>query len=114
MNIAKMRSRITIQKSTIDGDVIGNRKAVWKDFYSCYAYANMAAGKTAGQEYEAAGQTIASNGFTFTIRYCQLLKDLDSDHFRILFDGDIYNITLVDDYQFQHETLKITAQCVQR
>ena len=105
MEISKMRSRITIQKNTVEADAIGNRRVVWTDFYSCYAYANIATGKTAGQEYEAAGQTIASDGYTFTVRYC---------NYRILFDGDIYNITLVDDFQFRHETLKLTANKVRR
>ena len=111
MEISKMRSRITIQKNTVEADAIGNRRVVWTDFYSCYAYANIATGKTAGQ---AAGQTVASDGYTFTVRYCKALEDMDSDHYRILFDGDIYNITLVDDFQFRHETLKLTATKVRR
>ena len=114
MEISKMRSRITIQKNMVKVDAIGNRRVVWTDFYSCYAYANIATGKTAGQEYEAAGQTVASDGYTFTVRYCKALKGMDSDHYRILFDGDIYNITLVDDFQFRHETLKLTATKVRR
>lgn len=66
------------------------------------------------RKYEAAGQTVASDGYTFTVRYCKALKGMDSDHYRILFDGDIYNITLVDDFQFRHETLKLTATKVRR
>ena len=46
MEISKMRSRITIQKNIVETDAIGNHTAVWKDYYSCYAYANLAAGKT--------------------------------------------------------------------
>ena len=107
MEISKMRSRITIQKNTVEKDAIGNHTAVWKDYYSCYAYANLAAGKTAGQ-------TVASDSYTFTVRYCATLKDMDSDHYRILFEGCIYNITLVDDFQFRHKTLKLTATKVRR
>ena len=50
MEISKMRSRITIQKNIVETDTIGNHTAVWKEYYSCYAYANLATGKTAGQE----------------------------------------------------------------
>ena len=85
-----------------------------KHYYSCYAYANLAAGKTAGQEQEVAGQTIASDSYTFMVRYCAALSDMDSDHYRILFEGGIYNITLVDDFQFRHKTLKLTATKVRR
>ena len=48
------------------------------------------------------------------VRYCAALKDIDSVHYRILFEGGIYNITLVDDFQFRHETLKLTATKVRR
>ena len=109
-----MRSRITIQKNIVETDAIGNHTAVWKEYYSCYAYANLAAGKTAGQEQEVAGQTIASDSYTFMVRYCAALSDMDSDHYRILFKGGIYNITLVDDFQFRHKTLKLTATKVRR
>lgn len=114
MEISKMRSRIVIQKNTVKTDAIGNHTAVWKDYYSCYAYANLATGKTAGQEQEVAGQTVASDSYTFTVRYCAALKDMDSDHYRILFEGGIYNIILVDDFQFRHKTLKLTATKVRR
>lgn len=114
MEISKMRSRITIQRNIVETDTIGNHTAVWKEYYSCYAYANLATGKTAGQEQEVAGQTVASDSYTFMVRYCAALKDMDSDHYRILFEGGIYNITLVDDFQFRHETLKLTATKVRR
>lgn len=114
MDISLFRSRIVIQKSEPQVDSIGNRRTVWKDYYPCYAYANIATGKTAGEEYESAGQTVATDGYTFIVRYCTALKDMDSEHFRIVFQGDIYNITLVDDYQFRHQTLKLTARKVQR
>ena len=43
MEISKMRSRITIQKNTVEVDAIGNRKVVWTDFYSCYGKITAAA-----------------------------------------------------------------------
>ena len=114
MDIARLKVRITIEKLTVKVDEIGNHTNGWEDYYSCYAYANLAAGKTAGQEQEVAGQTIASDSYTFMVRYCAALSDMDSDHYRILFEGGIYNITLVDDFQFRHKTLKLTATKVRR
>ena len=46
----------------------------------------------------------------FEVRWCERLRDLDSTKYRILFGGSIYNITCVDDVQFRHEKLKLTAQ----
>ena len=106
MDISKLRSRITIQRSEVATDAIGNHLSVWVDYWSCAAYANLASGK----EYGAAGQTLGSDTLVFEVRWCERLRDLDSTRFRILFGGNIYNITCVDDVQFRHEKLKLTAQ----
>lgn len=106
MDISKLRSRITIQRSEVATDAIGNHLSVWVDYWSCAAYANLASGK----EYGAAGQTLDSDTLVFEVRWCERLRDLDATRFRILFGGNIYNITCVDDVQFRHEKLKLTAQ----
>ena len=106
MEIAKLRSRITIQHSEVVKDAIGNHTNAWVDHYSCAAYANLAFGK----EYGAAGQALGSDTLVFEVRWCERLRDLDSTKFRILFGGAIYNIITVDDVQFRHEKLKLTAQ----
>nr|WP_326209066.1 phage head closure protein [uncultured Oscillibacter sp.] len=106
MDISKLRSRITIQQAVVQKDAIGNHINVWVDFWSCTAYANLASGK----EYGAAGQTLGSDTLVFEVRWCERLRDLDSTKYRILFGGNIYNITCVDDVQFRHEKLKLTAQ----
>ncbi|NBH78581.1 head-tail adaptor protein [Clostridiaceae bacterium] len=106
MDISKLRSRITIQRSEVATDAIGNHLSVWVDYWSCAAYANLASGK----EYGAAGQTLGSDTLVFEVRWCERLRDLDATRFRILFGGNIYNITCVDDVQFRHEKLKLTAQ----
>ena len=94
MEIAKLRSRITIQHSEVVTDAIGNHTNVWVDYWSCAAYANLASGK----EYGAAGQTLGSDTLVFEVRWCERLRELN------------YNITCVDDVQFRHEKLKLTAQ----
>ena len=106
MDISKLRSRITIQHSEVVTDAIGNHTNAWEDFWYCAAYANLASGK----EYVAAGQTLGSDTLVFEVRWCDKLRNLDSTKFRILFNGAIYNITCVDDVQFRHERLKLTAQ----
>ena len=106
MEISKLRSRITIQQAAVQKDAIGNHTNAWVDFWSCAAYANLASGK----EYGAAGQTLGSDTLVFEVRWCERLRDLDSTKFRILFGGAVYNITCVDDVQFRHEWLKLTAQ----
>ena len=105
MDISKLRSRITIQRVVVQTDAIGNHANAWVDYWSCAAYANLASGK----EYGAAGQTLGSDTLVFEVRWCERLLDLDGTRFRILFGGAVYNITCVDDVQFRHERLKLTA-----
>ena len=110
MHIGLMRSRITIQKQTVSVDDIGNRTNTWTDFHSCAAYVNT----SYGYEHQIAGQTVDTATLTFTVRYCKTLEALKSDEYRISFNGELYNITYIDDYQFRHETLKLTAERVNR
>ena len=106
MEIAKLRSRITIQHSEVVTDAIGNHANAGVDYGACAAYAHLASGKW----YGAAGQTLGSDTLVVEVRWCERLRDLDATRFRILFGGNIYNITCVDDVQFRHEKLKLTAQ----
>ena len=110
MEIALMRSKIIIQKQTVSVDSIGNRTNTWSDYLTCRAYVNT----SYGYEHHTAGQTVDTATLTFTVRFCEALKTLCSDGFRIVFNGEIYNITYIDDYQFRHETLKLTAERVNR
>lgn len=48
--IELMRDRITLQKSSVKTDKIGNHTAVWEDVYSCAAYANNLSGKEYWQQ----------------------------------------------------------------
>lgn len=105
MHIAKLHSRITIQQHTVKVDAIGNHITVWKEFYSCAAYANQASGK----EYAMAGQTMTEETLIFEVRWCKKLMDLDSTKYRILFNGVIYNMISIDDVQFRHRILKLIA-----
>ena len=114
MEIALMRSRITIQKSTLRTDAVGNHTNAWEDYYQCAAYANMSQNISGASEKERAGQTVTSDSYVFTIRYCSKVAGITSDGYRIVFNGHLYNITKVDDYQMKHETLKLTAARVQR
>lgn len=108
--IELMRERITIQKSVAENDRNGNHILKWTDFYSCAAYANNLSGK----EYWEASQVNAQTELNFVIRYCSEVKDLDSEHYRIIFRGKIYNISFVDNVQYKNKTLKIRATVVKR
>lgn len=102
MNIALMNVRITVQKSVVVSDDIGNRKSAWKDYYSCAA----TVGGEYGQEKEAAAQTVDHSDITFTVRSCASADAVTSDGFRIIFDGGIYDIFSIDHMNYKHKCVK--------
>lgn len=110
MDIGSMRQRITIQRSAVVTDEIGNRTNRWEDYHSCFAYVNLASGK----EYEAAGQTLPGDSAVFTIRWCEKLAGMDCGTFRVLFQGRIYNLVCVDNIQYLDQRLKLTGERVER
>lgn len=79
----------------------------WIDYYSCFANANIASGK----EYFGSGTEQSTNSTIFTVRYCAKLKDLylNTQSYRIKFNGAIFDINEVDNYMFQNEKLIIKA-----
>ena len=101
--IELMRERITIQKSSTKKDGTGNHILVWSDYYKCYSYVNNLSGK----EYW-------ETELDFVIRYCSEVSAIDTEHFRILFRGNIYNITFVDNVQYKNKTVKIRAALAKR
>lgn len=110
MKIGQWRQRIVIQQNRMTIDQDGNQRNEWTDYYSCWAYANNLSGK----EYWEAAQVNQQESLFFLVRYCTELKELDSMKHRILFRGDIYNITLVDFVQFQNKVIKLRAEKVKR
>lgn len=108
--ISEMRERITLQKSYTGTDKNGNHVLDWRDYYSCAAYVNNLSAK----EYWAAAQVNAQTDIYFVVRYCSELKDISSDQYRIIFRGQIYNITFVDNVQYENKTLKLRASLVKR
>ena len=100
-----LQEKIVIQKATITKDEMLNVKTEWTDFYTCRAYAN---GLSGNEYYEARKQNLQDT-INFTIRYTKLLKALNTKEYRVLFRGNVYDITFVDNVQFKNERLKISC-----
>lgn len=106
MKIGQWRESILIQKNYITKDKIGNQKNVWEDYYSCHAYVN----KLSGREYWEAAQVKQEASLYFIVRFCRELESIDSTLYRIVFKGEVYNITFVDFMQYQKKTIKLRAE----
>lgn len=98
-----LNQKIQIQKFNEDNDS-------YSDYYSCHAQVN----KTGGNEYLIAGAVSTKNKFTFIVRYCEELKKLqfDTQSYRIIFNGIIFNILDADDFMQRHKTIKIIGESI--
>lgn len=105
MNASMLKNKITIQKKTAVADDIGRISEVWSDFMVVHAYAN----RLSGQELIVAAANGQQDTVTFSVRYCGALADLNSNDFRIVFMGRVFNILTVDNVQFMNVELKIRA-----
>lgn len=107
--IARRNQRITFQKRTVVVDKYANHTSTWEDYFSCSAYAST---------YEAAEDvsevTTEERTVTFEVRYCPELSGVTSTNYRIIFEGDQYDIESVDMMNYQYKTLKFKAKRVKR
>lgn len=110
MKIGMMKHRITIQKLVTVTDKIGNHSNEYQDYCTRWAYAN----GLSGEEYWQAAQTNAQNSVYFMIRWDEETGKVTSDGYRILFNGKIYNILSVDNYQFLCKTINLKAEEAKR
>ncbi|MCM1329623.1 MAG: phage head closure protein [Ruminococcus sp.] len=106
MKISKFNQKISFQKSEIFSDKIGNRRNIWNDFYSCYAYVSCEGGK----EKTTAGMVTADFDLAFSVRFCKVLSNVNSVNCRIVFRSEIYNIESVDHMNFGGKTIKFKCR----
>jgi SPP1 family predicted phage head-tail adaptor len=108
--LGEWRERLTIQKSTLGTDKAGNHVLSWADYYTCSAFVNNLSGK----EYWEAAQVNAQKDIYFLIRYCSETAGMDTEHYRILFREQIFNLTFLDNVKYQNKILKLRASLEKR
>lgn len=113
LNVSLMNEKVTFQKNTVITDAIGNHKNGWEDFYTCYATIG-GEGMASSKEKEEAGTIVEDVGMTVTIRYCKKALEIGSTTHRIIFKGEIYDITNVDHTNFKKKYLKFSCRKVRR
>ncbi|MGN8779163.1 phage head closure protein [Blautia sp. HCP3S3_C12] len=113
MNVSLMNEKVTFQKNTVITDSIGNHKNGWEDFYTCHATFG-GEGMASSKEKEEARTIVEDVGMTVTIRYCKKASEIGSTTHRIIFKGEIYDITNVDHMNFRKKCLKFSCRKVRR
>ncbi len=77
---------------------------------SCSAFVNNLSGK----EYWEAAQVNAQKDIYFIIRYCSEVAGMDTEHYRILFRGQVYDLAFIDNMRYQNRILKLWASLMKR
>ena len=110
MDVARLNEKVTIQKNCLQTDEIGNHKNSWADYCTCHA----TVGGEQSAEKDIAGLTVDDAGMSVTVRYCRKLADVNTLQYRVLFRGEIFNITNVNHLNFRKKAIKINCVKVRR
>lgn len=113
MDIRLLNEKVTFQKNTVITDSIGNHKNGWEDFYICHATIG-GEGMASSKEKEEARTIVEDVGMTVTIRYCKKASEIGSTTHRIIFKGEIYDITNVNHTNFKKKSLRFSCRKVRR
>ena len=105
-----MNIKITVQKSAVTVDKIGNHKAEWQDFYTCFA----TVGNESPSEETAAGTVVDNSKINFTVRWCAVVSEINSTGNRVKYDGEIYDILGIDHMNFKKKSVKLKCQKARR
>ena len=110
MDIALLNVKIVIQKNSVVVDKIGNHKNEWTDYYSCYA---IASGESPSENTDA-GTVVDNSKIDFTIGDCKSGSAVDSTGYRVIYNGEIYNILGIDHKNFKKRSVKLKCQKARR
>ncbi len=114
MDIALLNVRITLQKYTVAVDEIGNRTNAWEDYFTCAATASGENGSAKGGETVIAGLVVDHADVCFTVRWCRKLNAVTTDGYRVLFNGESYDIIGIDHMNFKRKACKLRCRKVER
>ena len=91
---------ILIEKQNDEGD--------WEEFFRCHATVNK---NTTDSERLSSGATRIRSIKNFDVRYSKKIAeiDLDTQYFRIVYQGVTYSVTSYDDYFERHVSVRLVG-----
>ena len=107
MKIARLNERITVQRNETVTDRYGNHKAVWTEWFSCFAYAD-----TYAKDESDGVMTVDERVITIEIRYCAALSEITSTKCRVLFRGVPYDVVSVDMMNYLKRSIRLKCRKV--
>ena len=110
MDIALLNRKVTVQKNTVVVDDIGNHVSKWDDFYSCYATIS----GESPNESTSVGTVVDNTKADFSVRWCKAVSEVTPDGYRVVDNGEIYNILGIDHQNFKKKSVKLKCQKARR
>ena len=108
MKISDLNRKIIFQNKNVEVDSIGNHKSAWTDYIETSAYISFQ-GK--GEEVFI-GMEIDRSDISFTVRFQNRLKNINTSEYRILFDDEKYNIVSIDFMNYKTRFIKFSCRKV--
>ena len=105
MEIGTLNQRITFLENRVVTDEIGNHTAMWDEAFSCWAKVTL----KASAEHTDAGVTKETQKLEFLIRQSRNWMPSVTGN-RILFQGNIYDITGITPDYLHKDYLKLAAE----
>lgn len=110
MNIALLNRKVTFQACEMVADEIGNHSNVWTDYYTCMATVS----GEGGDEERDAGVINDKADLSITVRYSAKTKAVTTTGYRIILEGELYDITAIDHFSYTNKALKFKCRKVRR
>lgn len=110
MRVSDLNRKIIFQNKNVEVDGIGNHKSVWMDYLTTSAYISFQ-GK--GEEVFL-GMEVDRSDISFTVRFQNRLKKINTSEYRILFGDEIYNIISIDFMNYKNRLIKFRCRKVSR
>lgn len=105
----------TIQIKTIGGtNEIGENIESWNDLGTIFGWLDYQSGQNGVQQYNAKIQETTHFFFCDYTRWMEAIQDAEvtSENSRLILDGRIYNVLLIDDPMNSHQHLEIYLQYI--
>lgn len=110
MDIALLNKKVTFQTNELVTDKIGNHSNVWTDYYTCMATIS----GESGDEERDAGEVTEKVDLAVTVRWCSKTKAVTSTRYRIVIDGELYDILGIDHFSYTNKAIKFRCRKVRR
>ena len=110
MRVSDLNRKITFQNKAVEVDEIGNHRSIWSDYLSTSSYISFQ-GK--GEEVFL-GMEVDRSDISFTVRFQNRLKKINTSEYRILFEDEKYNIISIDFMNYKNRLIKFRCRKVSR